>query len=198
MRDQVTHRRRAFIRFFACEEDYSHESPDAPLPPDVQKLITDVFSLKFTDNAHTKTFDHFTDSIVPQSLPPFVLANGASATPIVINVPTTTDTGQKGGSGPGSSPLTHIDGAPLAAILDANGNPASGFFTTERPGKTGDATDFDTVSGKVNFVDVNAGDAPTVSAKFTSFTYQNAANQNVTATLNALQLSDIAAVEAKL
>lgn len=35
MRDQVTHRRRAFIRFFACEEDYSHESPDAPLPPDV-------------------------------------------------------------------------------------------------------------------------------------------------------------------
>ena len=32
MRDQVTHKRRAFLRFFACEEDLSHEPPDAPLP----------------------------------------------------------------------------------------------------------------------------------------------------------------------
>jgi molybdopterin converting factor small subunit len=32
MRDQVTRQRRAFLRFFACEEDLSHESPDAPLP----------------------------------------------------------------------------------------------------------------------------------------------------------------------
>jgi molybdopterin synthase sulfur carrier subunit len=32
IRDQVTHQRRPFIRFFACGEDLSHESPDAPLP----------------------------------------------------------------------------------------------------------------------------------------------------------------------
>jgi hypothetical protein len=32
MRDQLTHRRRPFVRFFACEQDLSHESPDAPLP----------------------------------------------------------------------------------------------------------------------------------------------------------------------
>ena len=32
IRDHVTHKRRAFIRFFACEEDLSHEPPDAPLP----------------------------------------------------------------------------------------------------------------------------------------------------------------------
>ena len=32
IRDHVTHERRAFIRFFACEEDLSHDSPDAPLP----------------------------------------------------------------------------------------------------------------------------------------------------------------------
>jgi hypothetical protein len=32
IRDHVTRRRRAFLRFFACEEDLSHESPDAPLP----------------------------------------------------------------------------------------------------------------------------------------------------------------------
>jgi molybdopterin synthase sulfur carrier subunit len=32
IRDQGTKRRRAFVRFFACREDLSHESPDAPLP----------------------------------------------------------------------------------------------------------------------------------------------------------------------
>ena len=32
IRDHVTKKRRAFIRFFACEDDLSHESPDAPLP----------------------------------------------------------------------------------------------------------------------------------------------------------------------
>ncbi len=32
IRDHVTLRRRAFVRFFACEQDLSHESPDAPLP----------------------------------------------------------------------------------------------------------------------------------------------------------------------
>ena len=32
MRDHVTHKRRPFMRFFACEEDLSHEPPDAPLP----------------------------------------------------------------------------------------------------------------------------------------------------------------------
>jgi len=32
IRDQVTHRRRPFVRFFACEQDLSHEPPDAPLP----------------------------------------------------------------------------------------------------------------------------------------------------------------------
>jgi molybdopterin synthase sulfur carrier subunit len=37
IRDHVTLKRRAFIRFFACEEDLSHESPDAPLPEAVAK-----------------------------------------------------------------------------------------------------------------------------------------------------------------
>jgi molybdopterin synthase sulfur carrier subunit len=32
IRDQCTGKRRAFIRFFACEQDLSHEQPDAPLP----------------------------------------------------------------------------------------------------------------------------------------------------------------------
>jgi sulfur-carrier protein len=32
IRDHVTQQRRPFLRFFACEEDLSHESPDAQLP----------------------------------------------------------------------------------------------------------------------------------------------------------------------
>jgi len=32
IRDHVTQQRRPFLRFFACEEDLSHESPDNPLP----------------------------------------------------------------------------------------------------------------------------------------------------------------------
>jgi len=35
IRDQVTQQRRAFLRFFACQEDLSHQSPDAPLPDEV-------------------------------------------------------------------------------------------------------------------------------------------------------------------
>jgi molybdopterin synthase sulfur carrier subunit len=35
MRDHVTKKRRAFVRYFACQEDLSHEAPDAPLPDPV-------------------------------------------------------------------------------------------------------------------------------------------------------------------
>jgi hypothetical protein len=32
IRDHVTEKRRPFVRFYACEEDFSHELPDTPLP----------------------------------------------------------------------------------------------------------------------------------------------------------------------
>ena len=35
IRDHVTQQRRPFVRFFACEEDLSHELPDTPLPQSV-------------------------------------------------------------------------------------------------------------------------------------------------------------------
>jgi sulfur-carrier protein len=35
LRARATGRRRPFVRFFACEEDLSHERPDAPLPDKV-------------------------------------------------------------------------------------------------------------------------------------------------------------------
>ncbi|HUA01396.1 MAG TPA: MoaD/ThiS family protein [Candidatus Aquilonibacter sp.] len=35
IRDHVTHQRRPFLRFFVCQEDWSHEPPDAPLPDSI-------------------------------------------------------------------------------------------------------------------------------------------------------------------
>jgi hypothetical protein len=35
IRDHATQQRRPFLRFFACQEDLSHESPDTPLPATV-------------------------------------------------------------------------------------------------------------------------------------------------------------------
>jgi hypothetical protein len=35
IRDHVTKERRAFLRFFACEQDLSHDPPDVPLPDEV-------------------------------------------------------------------------------------------------------------------------------------------------------------------
>ncbi len=32
LRDQVTRQRRPYVRFFACQQDLSHDPPDAPLP----------------------------------------------------------------------------------------------------------------------------------------------------------------------
>jgi sulfur-carrier protein len=37
IRDHVTHQRRPFVRFFASEQDVSHEAPDAPLPEAVAR-----------------------------------------------------------------------------------------------------------------------------------------------------------------
>jgi hypothetical protein len=39
IRDHVSQKRRAFVRFFACEQDLSHESPDAPLPDAVAQGV---------------------------------------------------------------------------------------------------------------------------------------------------------------
>ena len=43
IRDQKTLARRPFVRFFACEEDLSHEPPDAPLPEAVSKGVEPFF-----------------------------------------------------------------------------------------------------------------------------------------------------------
>ena len=43
IRDSTTQRRRPFVRFFACEEDLSHDPPDVPLPDAVATGVQPLF-----------------------------------------------------------------------------------------------------------------------------------------------------------
>ena len=69
-----------------------------------------------------------------------------------------------------------------------------GGSSIERPGVSRSSAT-DTVSGTVNFTDINASAIPTVTATFATFTLQNAQQSDITATLTAQQLAAIAAVE---
>ncbi len=59
-----------------------------PLSPEIQKLITDVFSLKFSDSSNTKSIEHFTDSIVPTAFGSvnFAQNNTLPAVPMIVTV----------------------------------------------------------------------------------------------------------------
>ena len=67
---------------------------------------------------------------------------------------------------------------------------------TELPG-TGNGT-IDHAAGTIAFADPDLTDRPAVSTQFTSFTYQNAADQNITSSLTPQQQADVAALEASL
>ncbi|XIA66136.1 VCBS domain-containing protein [Bradyrhizobium sp. TZ2] len=159
------------------------------LSPDAQKIITDVFSLKFSDlnNPNTKLTSNFTDSIVPETI--FVKLTGGDIIPVtvqLVNVPT--GPAPSSTQGPADT-IEHVPGPPDAA--------ASGGAATERIDVTASSA-LDSISGTVHYADVNAGDVPSVSAQFSSFTYQNAQQADVTATLTAEQLAAIQAVEVPL
>ena len=175
-----------------------------PLSPEIQKLITDVFQQKFTDNSNsnTKTTTAFTDSLVPISNGlVFKLADGTTATALTLNslgsLPTT----------PGllGNPLNHVSGTLALQSLGLSGTVQNGFLTAELAGKTGDVFDFASVGGTFHFQDINVGDRPSVTADFTSVAYTNAlgsftvANGQTSAPgLSALQFTDIATTAIKL
>ncbi|WP_108512242.1 VCBS domain-containing protein [Bradyrhizobium algeriense] len=159
------------------------------LSPETQKLITDVFSQKFTDlnNPNTKLTTNFTDSIVPQTS--FLKLASNDLVPVTfqfVNVPD--KPAPLPGTGPGPTP-DHIPGPPAAA--------AHGSSFTERTDITASAA-VDSVSGTVSYADINPNDVPSVQAAFSSFTYANAQKADVTATLTAEQLAAIKAVEVPL
>ncbi|MCS3933741.1 VCBS repeat-containing protein [Bradyrhizobium elkanii] len=168
------------------------------LSPDVQKLITDVFTLKFTDNnTNTKLTTNFTDTIT-QTSDGLVIKTPAGyiATALFTNL------GQQGPQGPSdhTTPFNRYPGKPLSQSLDLNGNVKTAFALTERAGTTGDTTHSDTISGRITFVDQNLGDRPTVSVSLAdapNYVYKSA-GQDVTGTLSALQKQDIAATQIQI
>ena len=171
---------------------------NAPLSPDVQKLIQDVFTQKFTDNSNTKQSSPSNDTLTPGQQGLFIkLADGSSAIANYVIVKAGSDPGLQNTNGP-STTLQHIPGQPTVVIVDPGGNPTGAFAAGELIGRTGDVTDLDVVSGVVRFVDVNAGDKPTVKVDFSSFSYQSADHANVTANLSPLQLADIAATQVQI
>ncbi|QHO73702.1 hypothetical protein ACH79_14630 [Bradyrhizobium sp. CCBAU 051011] len=159
------------------------------LSPDAQKIISDVFSLKFTDlnNPNTKLTTNFTDSIIPETLLLKLASN--STVPVTlqfINVPERIVAERD--PAPVEKP-PRIAGPPLAA--------AFGGEMTELADVTGNAS-INTTSGVVNYADINPDDRPSVSTQFSSFTYQNAQGVDVSATLTAQQLAAIQAVKVPL
>jgi VCBS repeat-containing protein len=163
---------------------------DTSLPPDVQKLINDVFTLKFTDNTNPKSITHFTDVGVLETTP----LKFADGTTVVASFLVTNTPNSPPSFGPTDAPY-HIPGPPHAVVLDASSQPSTHFTLTEQVGKTGDVVDADVVSGKVSYADVNVGDRPSASVTFKSFAYANAQHTDVSGSLSALQLKDIAATE---
>lgn len=179
---------------------------NALLSPDVQKLITDVFTLKFTDNnTNTKLTTNFTDTIT-QTSDGLMIKTQSGATAIV----TFTNLNGPGSQGPALSTQssTRIPGPPDARTLDASGNVTTAFKLTEHANATGDRADTtgdtvasDTIIFRVNFVDQNLGDQPTVSvdlAAAPNYIYTDAGNHDVTGSLTALQKLDIAATQIKI
>lgn len=160
----------------------------AQLSVDAQNLINQLFAWKFTNaDPNPKSNTHFTDTVIPETNLGFKLADGTiiNATPQLVYIPTATAV--SGGTDPRA--LDHIPGPPT--VVTFNG----GFI--ERTSLTRSST-IDTVSGKINFADINAGDLPTVSAKFDKFAYKDANNNDVSATLTAEQLAAVKAVEVPL
>ena len=166
-----------------------------PLTPELQKLITDVFQQKFTDNTNTKSTSPSTDSIIPTSSPLIIKLAETLITTQTVTVP--------GSSTPPPPPTLsdsphHIAGPPAFHITNAFGVETTSFFASgELPGVTGSLLP-DGAGGIVSFSDINLGDRPTVSAAFSSFVYKNAHGQDVTGALSPLQLAGIAATEVNL
>ncbi len=154
-----------------------------PLSPEIQKLIQDLFALKFSDASDTKSFQHFTDVVIQLPLQPSQFPIGSSVAPII---PATLTFGSNSsGNALAGTPPVIIPHIPNALTIDTT----SGIIV-QRPAATGTAQ----TTGTIGFNDGNPTDQPTVSVKFDSFTYENAH----VPTLSAQQLADIQALEAAL
>ena len=171
---------------------------NAPLSPDIQKLIQDVFSQKFTDNSNTKHTSPGNDTLNPLDQGLIIkTADGAAALPTFLVLKGPGDSATTTNSTAPGLLLFHIAEPPTAIVLNQLSQVTTSFATAELLGRTGDVT-IDSVGGIVRFTDINAVDRPTVSVDFTSFTYRNASQVDVTGKLSPVQLADIAATAVQI
>ena len=159
----------------------------AQLSPELMKLITDVFSQKFTDNANPKSDTHFTDIGVLQNSFGFKTTFVDPSIGVVQVVIAQ-------GSAPSAPPpppgtLDHIPGPPDVF--------AESKAFAEKLQLTGSSL-IDSATGKINYSDINAGDTPSARTEFGKFSYKDANGNDVTATLTAAQLAAIKSAEVPL
>ncbi|WP_249150818.1 VCBS domain-containing protein [Bradyrhizobium sp. JYMT SZCCT0180] len=157
------------------------------LSPDAQKIISDVFQLKFTDLNNPQQLHRFTDSPVPENM--FIRLAGGETVPVKVTVTPFVDTPLPTNTGTAAKATDHIPGPPDVVTSNA--------AFTERAGLTGSAAQ-DTLTGEIAYSDLNPGDVPTAQASFASFKYENAQHSDVTASLTAEQVAAIKAVEVPL
>ncbi len=161
----------------------------AQLSPEAMKLISEVFSQKYTDNSNPKSDTHFTDTPVPDATFGFKFANGD----------------------PGVGVIHFSQYAPSQRAVRAAAPPARPAISPESPSvyaSNGDVSERELLTGSSldrhrrpalsPYADVNAGDIPTARTAFTGFAYQDAHGNNVTATLTATQKAAIANVSVPL
>lgn len=159
----------------------------AQLSPEVMKLISEVFSQKFTDNSNPRSDTHFTDTVIPDNSFPVRFANGDTGT-ATVRVFSGSEAAQ-GSNTPAPKSNDHIPGAP--GIFIVNKAFAEFIGLTGRPDPNG-------VQGAVVYTDLNPGDQPTVSTAFNHYGYKSATGQDVTSSLTATQRSAIDAVSVPL
>src|SRR3954469_13953128 len=126
------------------------------LSPDAQKIITDVFALKFTDlNNPQSLTKQFADIGVLDT----VLVKTASGQDVPVELKTVqvTNTSGPSNSTPTGKSGDHISGPPEVVTFNA--------AFTERAGLTGSSTP-DTLTGQIKYADLNAGDQPTAKSVF--------------------------------
>ncbi len=172
---------------------------NALFSPEVQKLITDVFAQKFTDNTNQTTKS--ASSSIGSSTADTQLTKTAAATDQSTHTDSTNNNGAANKpdakSASVSDPNSHIPGPPTVAVLKF-----AGAQITELVSKTGDGTDKDAASGSIGFNDINVGDNPTATVTIdqNAFTFKDAHGNDITPAVhsNAQWLADVKAVEVDL
>ena len=160
----------------------------AQVPADAQRLINEIFALRFTDANPKDLGIPPVDTITPQTFIVKLTDGTRLRPPLPIFITLVVLEAPSGPAPNGGKIRFHLDIPPELV--------ASGNRFTERPG-TGN-TVLDTVCGTYRFADINPEDLPTVTARFSSFVYRDAQQTIVTSSLTLEQLAAITAAQVPL